>query len=419
MDSGIQLIGDDYGLAVLGHPTNVDAFLRSEELPSRPLDLRRLGTLAGRGATVTQTASQAIAESGRWVKLTEESAHAIKKYGLMRSTKTGLSMGVVQAKGAQGIKGIVQFAKGPGTLALNPAVLSGAAGVMSQLAMQQAMDEITEYLAKIDAKVDDILRAQKDAVLADMIGVDLVVADAMAIRESAERVSEITWSTIQTAPLVIARTQGYALLQLDGLADKLERQDKLTDFAKTVDEAEPHVQEWLAVLARCFQLQDAVSVLELDRVLDADPDELDRHRLGIRTARQNRIERISTTTGRLLSRMSVAADLGTADGSVLLHRLSAQNLVRSSNRVASAVIEFQRPLGISAGHESREVRRWLQTAVEVTDRALETGAERLDSTLQRGSRTVDRARATTAKITADIAERVPWRRDDGGHRPTD
>ncbi len=32
--------------------------------------------------------------------------------------------------------------------------------------------EITDYLEAIDKKVDDVLRAQKDAVLADMIGVD-------------------------------------------------------------------------------------------------------------------------------------------------------------------------------------------------------------------------------------------------------
>ncbi len=87
-------------------------------------------------------------------------------------------------KGSQGqIKGFVQFVKGPGSLLTNPAILAGAAGIMAQLAMQQTMDEITDYLATIDEKVDDVLRAQKDAVLADMIGVDLVIEEAMTIRE--------------------------------------------------------------------------------------------------------------------------------------------------------------------------------------------------------------------------------------------
>lgn len=66
--------------------------------------------------------------------------------------------------------------------------------------------------------------------------------------------------------------------------------------AKTAKEAESKVQEWLAVLARCFQLQDAIAVLELDRVLDASPGELDGHRLGLRAARQDRLELISRTT---------------------------------------------------------------------------------------------------------------------------
>jgi hypothetical protein len=83
------------------------------------------------------------------------------------------------------IRGFVEFAKvqGPRSLLTNPAFLAGAAGIMAQFAMQQTMDEITDYLATIDAKVDDVLRAQKDAVLARMIGVGFVIEEAMAIRE--------------------------------------------------------------------------------------------------------------------------------------------------------------------------------------------------------------------------------------------
>ena len=188
---------------------------------------------------------------------------------------------------------------------------------MAQLAMQQTMDEITDYLATIDEKVDDVLRAQKDAVLADMIGVGFVIEEAMTIREQVGRVSEVTWSKVQATPATIARTQAYALRQLDALAEKLERKTKIGDLAKTAKEAESKVQEWLAVLARCFQLQDAIAVLELDRVLDASPEELDGHRLGLRAARQNRLELISRSTERLMARMDAAA--GTANTKVLLH----------------------------------------------------------------------------------------------------
>jgi hypothetical protein len=106
------------------------------------------------------------------------------------------------------------------------------------------------------------------------------------------RVSEVTWSKVQNSSATILETQGYALRQLGGLAEKIEQKTKVGDLAKTAKEAEAEVQKWLAVLARCFQLHDAIAVLELDRVLDASPDELDRHRLGLRAARGDRLELI-------------------------------------------------------------------------------------------------------------------------------
>lgn len=79
-------------------------------------------------------------------------------------------------KGQKGqIGGFVEFARAPRSFLTNPALLASAAGLMAQLAMQQAMDEITDYLAVIDAKVDDVLRAQKDAALSRMIGVGFVI----------------------------------------------------------------------------------------------------------------------------------------------------------------------------------------------------------------------------------------------------
>jgi hypothetical protein len=63
--------------------------------------------------------------------------------------------------------------------------------------------------------------------------------------------------------VTIAETQAYALRQLDALAEKRERKTKVGDLAKAAKESEPSCGEWLAVLARCLQLQDAVAELEL------------------------------------------------------------------------------------------------------------------------------------------------------------
>lgn len=308
------------------------------------------------------------------------------------------------------MRSFVEFAKGPGSALTNPTVLAGAAGIMAQFAMQQSMDEITDYLAAIDEKVEDVLRAQKDSALADMIGVDFVIEEAMTIREQVGRVSEVTWSKVQSTSMTIARTQAYALRQLDALAEKLEQKTKISDLAKASKEAETTVQEWLAVLARCFQLQDALAVLELDRVLDASPDELDRHRLALRAGRRNRMDLISRSTERLTTRMGVAA--GRANTKVLLHPSTSGAVVRASNQVEAAVGGFHERLGIERDRQSLEARRWADAAAEVRTKAFETGAEGVDAARTLGSETFDRARYATGRFSSGVADRALRRRKD-------
>ncbi len=419
MDGEIQLISDGEGLAVIGDPTDVERFLASEGLPSRDLGLHRLRSGLSAGAGVAQTGSEVAANSGRWVKLTEQSAHAVQKYGLRENSKTGLSTGVVKGDKGQ-IKGFVEFVKTPGSRLANPAALAGAAGIMAQVAMQQTMDEIIDYLATIDEKVDDVLRAQKDAVLARMIGVGFVVEEAMTIRESRGRVDEVTWSKVQGSPATIAETQAYALRQLDALAEKLERKTGIGDLAEAAKDAESKGQEWLAVLARCFQLQDAIAVLELDRVLDASPHELDGHRLGLKAARQGRLKLISLSTGSLMARMDAAA--GMANTKVLLHPAKAPAVVHSSNQIATAVVDFHERLGIERGRDSLATRSWGDAATEVRNKALETGAEGIGAAKRFGDETFDRARSVTGKLSSRISERVRGQQlndEDDQDAPTD
>ncbi len=413
MDNEIQLISDGDGLAVIGNPTDVERFLVSEGLSSKDLGLPRLGAAFSTGAAAAQAGSEIAANSGRWVKLTKESAQAVKKYGLRESSKTGLSTGVV--KGGKGqVRTFVEFAKAPGSLLTNPAVLAGAAGIMAQIAMQQTMDEITDYLATIDEKLDDVLRAQTNQVLARMDGVDLAIKEAMSVRDTVGRVSEVTWSKVQNSSATILETQGYALRQLGDLAEKIEQKTKVGVLAKTAKEAEAGVQKLLAVLARCFQLHDAMAVLELDRVLDASPDELDRHRLGLKAARRDRLELISQSTERLLARMIAAA--GTANSKVLLNPTESPAVVESSNRVATCVYDFHGLLGIESGRQSSEARRWVDAAAERWDKVRETGAESIDTVRHFGNETRGQARSVRDKLSDRIAERRLRRREDDEER---
>ncbi|MYQ95777.1 hypothetical protein GTY20_33240 [Streptomyces sp. SID4946] len=414
MGNEIQLISDGEGLAVIGDPTDVERFLASEGLPSKDLGLQRLKSVFGTGAAAVQAGSEMAAESGRWVKLTRESAQVVKKYGLRESAKTGCSTGVLKGQKGQ-IGGFVEFARTPRSLLTNPKILAGAAGIMAQIAMQQTMTEITDYLATIDEKVDDVLRAQKDAALARMIGVGFVIEETMIIRERRGRVDGVMWSKVQNAPTTIADTQAYALCQLDALAEKMEQKTKIGDLAATAKDAESPVREWLAVLARCFQLQDAIAVLELDRVLDASPEELNGHRLGLKAARQTRLEHISRTTERLVARMNAA--VGIANAKVLLNPTKSPALVESINHVTTGVHGFHTRLGIESGHQPSQARRWVDAATEARDKAFETGAKGVDAAMSLGNETLDRAGSVTEKLSAGIAERA--RRLFGDDEPGD
>lgn len=411
MDDEIELISDGEGVAVIGEPVAVERFLVSEGL-TQAVGMPRLGSVISTGAVAVQAGSEIAANSGRWVKLTEESARLVKKYGLMESKTPGVSHAIVGRPGS--IKSWLQIAKGPGSLLTNPALLAGVAGVMAQVALQQTMNEITDYLATIDEKVDDVLRAQKDAVLARMIGAGLVIQEAMTTREHGSRVNEVTWSKVQAMPAIIAETQAYALRQLDALGEKLERETRIGDLAEAAKDAESKAQEWLAVLARSFQLQDAIAVIELDRVLNAAPDDLDGHRLGLKAARQERLELISRSTEQLMARMDAAAFL--ANAKVLLHPGRSRDVVNSSNHVALAVGDFHGRLGVERGRQSWEARRWADAATEVRAKVLETGADGVGAARRLGNDTFDRARSARGQLSRRIAERPLRRREDDEER---
>lgn len=243
------------------------------------------------------------------------------------------------------IQNWLQAEQGPGTLLTNPAVLSGVAGIMSQVAAQQSMAEITDYLARIDEKVDDVLRKVDNTVIAQMVGVGAAIERAMTIREEVDEVDETLWSTVDQAHTTIGATKSYALEELDAIAKKLES-TKVRELAKRASEVEPEVQKWLAVLARCFQLHEAVDVLELDRRMTQSLEKLDAYRRGMVNDRQKRRELISEHTEDLLGRMDAA--VGTANARMVWTRTKSLDVVASANRVATGVHDFYRPLRIES-----------------------------------------------------------------------
>ena len=152
-----------------------------------------------------------------------------------------------------------------------------------------------------------------------------------------------------------------------------------------------------------------MAVLELDRVLETAPEELEQHRAGLTLARANRREMISRGTAQLIERMNAAA--ARANKRVLLNPLDSPAVVRASNRVASRVTDFHAAVGIDGGDQEVDARRWLHAAGDLKNSVLEAGADGLDRGKRVTAGTRDRARSLTNRVASGIAERTVAREE--------
>ncbi len=266
---------------------------------------------------------------------------------------------------------------------------------MSQMAMQQAMSEIGDYLERIDEKLDDLLQAQKSAALAPLQGTALDIEEAMAIREARGRVDDITWSKLQGRSSSLSDVQGHALKQLDALAAKLERKSALRDLAAASAEVRGEIQEWLVVLARTVQLRDALAEIELDRVLDASPEELDRHGWGFRLPAVCAC-RASPRQPSLLSRVSMPLRRS-RNAKVLVHPAKAPAIATNCSEAATAVVHLTLALGIGEDAEAPHARRWTQAVRESGGKAVVTGAKGVDIAKRAGGGTAKGAKRAAGR----------------------
>ena len=395
MNGDIQLIADDYGLMVLGDSTDITQFLEEQGLESRDINITAsqiaafFGTSLDAAANITQL-------SGRWVQLTEESASMIQEFGLIRSK--GLFTGVIGQGGYGGIKGNVRFVNAPGTI--NPVMLSNVGTLMAQLALQQMMGQVTDYLKVIDQKVDDILRAQKDSEISKMVGAGLVIAEAMSEREQFGGVSEVTWAGVQDTKQTLAASQVYALRQLDAFADKLERANDISKQANIMKRGISDVSQWIAILARSLELQDGYSILKLDRVRDTSPEELMRHRKVELDNQQQRMQLASNTLSNLSQRIRTIS--GKANEQVLLHPFDSHAVIDSGNAIASQINDFDEALGIATTEQSIKAKEWIEAAADARDLVIEKGAEGVKAISNFGSDVADHVHHAAQDATRHV-----------------
>ena len=358
MTDAIELICDGEGLAVLGDPTAVKRFLDSEGLrtQSQELRLERLGPALETGSNIAELVSDIYANTGRYVRLTKESAEDVRRFGLMPTSVRGISHAMIGEPGS--ISKWIQVEDGPASLLMNPAVLSGVAGIMAQIARQQEVRALKEFLVSIDGKLDDLRRGQRDGILAKMDRAVSVIGEAMIIRErGGDR--ETAWRKVENEVGTLAEVQANALRRIEALADKVGDVDDGTGVGflrKTTNEIESDVGVWLAVLAQCFRLENERTILELDHVLATNPRYWDGHRIGLSEAlHEKRDEAVRRTTD-LLERLDRAGAV--ARSNIILHAPAAHSVIDSVNTANGSLEKFHALLGGESHWKKLVSVRW-------------------------------------------------------------
>lgn len=398
MQNEIELISDGDGVAIVGSPTAVEEFLASLTLTTRPMALTPSASELDFASSTVTRLSTGVDRIGRWIEASEETIHFVESLGLMPTGLSGITHTVLAKSDV--IKGWVKAAQEHSELISNPALFSGVAGVMTQTAIQASLQEITDYLKRIDEKLDDVLRAQTNAALAKVDGVRFALEEALAIKAAVGKVSDVTWSKIQTTTTTLFETESYALRQIQDEAGRLRLDTPIADLYEAVRTIETNIPMWLTILANCSSLYDSIAILELDRVFASNPDDLDSHRVGLKAAREKRLKTIASALEMMLGKLSTSVDR--ANSKVLLNPIQTPKTVESCRTIAISLIEVSTIFGFTTSEEKAEAKRWVEAAserIEATRQATAGTAEAVHR--------VSREAASTAKaLKGKMAEKL-------------
>lgn len=406
-DTAVQIFEGDDGLLLFGPEARLVGLDSEPALRAKPLP----PDLIGRAGAVLGSLAQLQEQSARWVKLDDKTVQFMRENGVKK-----LGSSVIRAKDLAGGKGgeILKHVGFEQAGVLTPAAPAALAAMMTQMAIQQALDEVTDYLVVIDEKLDRLLKERKVEVLGQMGGVIFALDEADRIHESTGAVSSVTWSKVQAISLQLQTMQSEAIAQLHSIAeDVAKRAGHADDSAERLLAAQQDVPFWLGVLAKTLALQDRQYLLELARVADSEPDQLESHRQGIRVARQERTRRIGASLDRLMGSLEASAQMSNRER--IVNPFSAQQVPKRAAEVNASVVDFARHVDLELeGDGAVSTVSWRRAVKEFATDAASATAGAAASAAARAGRLGDQLREKRERSIIEKAERIRLRRGGQG-----
>lgn len=358
----VELITDGDNLLVAGSSRRaVEGFMHSAGLLERAKELTSLVSMRSSAAEITHTVADAVAESGLWVKLTEESAEAIKEFGLTETDVPGVAYAMAGRPGD--IKQWLKISTSAGAKLTNPGMLSGVAGRLAHAASQAEAEQLRELLESLDGKIDKVLRGQRDAIIGPLNGVERHLRSAQTFLRVQGEIDFQEWDKLSGAPQRIREIQSTAVEKLRGVAADMEQHKRVGDLDSHLPELRDQVELWVGAIARCFTALDDFSALELEHTAAISPGRLDAQRRAIQEDRIEAITELSAGVAEMMSQMEASADRANANR--LLHRKKSPRVLGMIDDSRGPVKKLYDTLGLEIDWHSITAAQWHEALLEL------------------------------------------------------
>ncbi|MGM9471328.1 hypothetical protein ACS5PJ_04935 [Pseudarthrobacter sp. YS3] len=306
-DHALSLYVDGNDALVAGDPTAIAELFR--KLDVKPDDRANLGSgVADVLAGIIGLAAAGISANieGNSFHMTPESyARYLQLLGSVKE-KAGIVAGVLRQPDGS-IDTIIELVR---SSPVNSASAANVQLLAATVAIRVAIKDLSDLVEAVDAKLDTIIRDNRDEALGNVQGTTHVLDKASGYFEETGRLNDALWDQVSGQAAALAQAHAVALNHLNTIADGLA----VSNFGKRVNNAETaargELKHWLVIAA--VALTNMVRMDSLEGVRSAnDGSNSPAHERHIAKAREQRTARTSTAIKNLSDAISKAVDVDT------------------------------------------------------------------------------------------------------------
>ena len=359
----VELIQDETGIAIYGNPLAQDAFLKELLALGIPdaenaMEMQKLNHFLGKTSSALEGFSSVLESSGRYLKLTKESAAKLEKYGLVPVKGAGLNIHHAMLGKSGSIKSWLQVEASPFSIITNPAALSGVAGLLAQEALLSEIRRIANFLEQLDFKIDAIREDLRTKTIAKLMRVSNAIEDAQVkMSHNGGELNSTAWSVIQSEIGVLDEVTSEATLQLSQMGEKVKDLANLKELDARVKTFEDEFTRWLCILFTALQKRNEIAVIELANVARVNPDQLLNHKAALNELVSLRRARAIQSAQEAVTQLRSVSDL--ALDRVILHAPAAKRTSSAINNVQRKVALFENAFGLNVDRLGIDSMNWV------------------------------------------------------------